>query len=85
MLTMFVYMCEHVQVRGRLAKIGPLLPPCGFQGSSSGHQTWLQMLLPMEPSHQPKPMLASYLKLRCVGSVAKVCGLGSDVTNLLSV
>lgn len=41
------------EVRGQLAGVGALLPPCEFWGLNSGHWTWWQALLPTEPSQQP--------------------------------
>lgn len=42
-VTMFICMCGQVQVRGLLAENDALLPPCGFQESSAGYQTWPQV------------------------------------------
>lgn len=36
----------HVEVRRQFTETRSLLPPCGSQGSSSGHQTWQQAPLP---------------------------------------
>ena len=35
-----------VEVRGQLADMGSLLPPCGVQGLNSGHRVWWQVSLP---------------------------------------
>lgn len=34
------HLCEDI--RGQFVEVGSLLPPCGFQGSHSGHGTWHQ-------------------------------------------
>lgn len=45
--------CSYV-CRGSLVEVGEQLvgvsslPPCGSQGANSGHQMWLQALLPVE-------------------------------------
>lgn len=51
------WMCSTVST-----KADSLLPPWGSRGSNSGHQTWLQMPLPAEPSHPPDTLVIS-LKL----------------------
>lgn len=37
----------RVEVKGQLAGIGSLLPPCRFQGWSFGHQAWWQVPHPL--------------------------------------
>lgn len=41
---MHVCACALVEVGGQLAGVHSLLPPCGFQGSTSGCQAWQQFL-----------------------------------------
>lgn len=54
----------HVEVRGQLAEVDSLFPPCGCLGSNSGRQAYWHAPLPMEPSH---PLLCLFLvRLVCV-------------------
>lgn len=46
-----VCVCMCTKVRGQPAQIVSLLPPGGFQGSSSAQLTW-ELPLPTEPSHR---------------------------------
>lgn len=42
----------HVEVRGQLVRLSPLLPPHGAPELNSSHQAWRQVLLPTESSYQ---------------------------------
>lgn len=48
----FSLLSVHMWVRGQPMRVGPLLPPCGARGLSSG-QAGQQAPLPPEASHQP--------------------------------
>lgn len=43
-------MCK---VKGQLLGVGSSIPPCGPQGSHSGHRSWRQAPLRAEPPSQP--------------------------------
>lgn len=40
-----------LKVRGQLAEVTSLLPPCRYQGLNPGLQVWHRASLPAEPSH----------------------------------
>lgn len=56
---MHVFMCHsmYMEVRG---KSSSLLPPCVFQVSNSGYQTWQQVPLP--PKHLTGPVRVLNIK-----------------------
>lgn len=51
-----------MEVREQPVVIASLLPPCWFQGSISGCQTWKQEPLPLEPSCWPKNKALQFKK-----------------------
>lgn len=59
LLTEFCVLDGQLRTGGRTkVTLSPLglsacLPLCGSQGSNSGHQVWLQVPFPAEPSCQP--------------------------------
>ena len=50
-----------VEVKGQLVGVGPLLPPCGSQGSTSGGQAWQQV--PVPTSHRTAYPILSFIFL----------------------
>jgi hypothetical protein len=56
----FIYICLSgclsyicAEIRTSLPGVGSFFLPCGFWGLNSGHHTWQQASLPMEPSCHP--------------------------------
>lgn len=54
-----VHSCARVHMEVKRQPVGAcsLLPPCGSQVQNSDHQTWRQVPLIAEPSHQPTKIL----------------------------
>lgn len=72
-----------VEVRGQLAGVGSLLPPCRTQGSSRGHQPWQWAPLPLS---YPCPLqFFLNLELRSLMLHGILSGLGLALRSLALV
>lgn len=83
---LYVYRCESQRA---LIRVGSPLLVCGFWGSNSGRQAWLQGPLPTEPSHQPfinshflvlTPLL---LQVKFTGPHTPISYLKCDISSIM--